>query len=156
MQKLLLFSLLVTAFFACKQENAPDAKAEDKKQPFMTIPARSCYVYAANGDTFSLKLTIMDAKVMGTLAYNFAQKDDNQGSLEGVRNEDKSIIYADYTFTSEGIRSVREVAFKKTGNNLVEGFGEMEEKNGKMVFKDRNALNFDNNLIFHTINCPRQ
>jgi hypothetical protein len=151
MKKLFFDCLLLTALGSCKQDKETPAKTENKKSASSAVPSRSCYRYVMNGDTFSLKLTIADAKVMGSLKYNFAQKDDNMGSLEGT-NVNK-VIVANYTFTSEGQKSVREVAFQRMGNAYVEGFGEMVELNGKMVFKDRNAIKFDEAVTYQPIPC---
>lgn len=151
MKKILFACLLLTALASCKQDGETAAKTETTKSVSGTVPSRSCYRYAVNGDTFSLKLTVAETKVLGTLSYNFAQKDDNMGTLEGT-NENK-VIFADYTFVSEGQKSVREVAFQKIGRTYVEGFGDMEERNGKMVFKDRNTIKFDGPVIFQSVPC---
>lgn len=151
MKKLIFACMLLTALGSCKQESETAAKPETKNTVTGTVPSRSCYSYATNGDTFSLKLTIAESQVLGTLSYNFAQKDDNTGTLEGT-NINK-VIVADYTFVSEGQKSVREVAFQKVGRTYVEGFGEMEERNGKMVFKDRNAIKFDGPVIYQSVPC---
>ncbi|MCC6410285.1 MAG: hypothetical protein IT270_01425 [Saprospiraceae bacterium] len=151
MKKLLFACLLFSALASCNQDAESTAKPETTKPITVTVPSRSCYLYTTNGDTFSLKLTIADAKVMGTLNYNFAQKDDNTGFLEGS-NVNK-VIVADYTFTSEGQKSVREVAFQRVGNDYVEGFGEMTELNGKMVFKDRNAIKFEEKMVYKSVSC---
>jgi hypothetical protein len=151
MKQLLFACLLLTALGSCKQDSETPAKTEATKSVSGVVPSRSCYRHAMNGDTFSLKLTIAEEKVLGILSYNFAQKDDNMGTLEGT-NVNKVII-ADYSFTSEGQKSVREVAFHKVGKTYVEGFGEMEERNGKMVFKDRNAIKFDGPVVFQSVPC---
>ncbi len=45
------------------------------------------------------------------------------------------LLIADYSYNSEGIQSVRQIAFKKTGKTFIEGYGETETKNGKTIFK---------------------
>lgn len=151
MKKLLFACLLLTALGSCKQDSETPAKTESRRSVSGVVPSRSCYRYAMNGDTFSLKLTIAEAKVRGTLSFNFAQKDDKTGMLEG--SNINQVIVADYTFVSEGQKSVREVAFQRVGNTYVEGFGEMGELNGKMVFKDRNAIKFDGSVVYQPIPC---
>lgn len=89
--------------------------------------------------------------VTGTLMYNFYEKDKNTGTIEGKIDGD--ILFADYTFNSEGVKSVRPVAFKVTGNQFIEGYGETEENNGKMSFKNKDSLNFDHSITLAPFDC---
>jgi hypothetical protein len=54
---------------------------------------------------------------------------------------------AEYTFVSEGQESVMEVVFKLQGNKLIQGYAEMEEQSGKLVFKDGVKLSFQNTFV---------
>jgi len=58
-----------------------------------------------------------------------------------------------YTFQSEGKTSIREVAFLKKGDQLAEGFGDVEEVKGKTKFKDLSKLKFDGLMTFDNIDC---
>lgn len=62
-------------------------------------------------------------------------------------------LIVDYTFDSEGSESVREVVFLKRNNQLIEGFGDVEEKDGKTVFKDKSKLIFGNSIVFKKVDC---
>lgn len=110
-----------------------------------------CYVFIQNKDSILMELNLNTNVVSGSLTYNFYEKDDNVGSLLGEVHGDT--IFAMYNFDSEGQSSTREVAFLKKGNTLVEGFGEIEEKNGEMTFKNRKFLNFDSNIILNKTDC---
>ncbi|MFT2010136.1 hypothetical protein ACMA1I_15790 [Pontibacter sp. 13R65] len=111
-----------------------------------------CYVYVQKNDTIRLQLTQADTKaVEGTLQYNLYEKDKNKGTITGEMHGDT--LFADYTFDSEGVRSVREVAFLRKGNTLVEGFGEVEERSGKMVFRNRSKLKFGNYIVLTETPC---
>ncbi|HEV8080227.1 MAG TPA: hypothetical protein VGP43_05920 [Chitinophagaceae bacterium] len=57
---------------------------------------------------------------------------------------------------SEGTESIREVVFLKIGNDFVEGYGDAEVKNGKMIFKNTSGLNFNNNLILKNVPCENK
>lgn len=115
------------------------------------IPQSSCYASSSKKDTIFLKLEIFPNTVTGILKYNFFEKDKNQGIIEGKLIEDK--IFADYTFTSEGKKSVRELAFLIKGKEIIEGIGAMKEENGKLIFKDHNMIDFTNGIKFSPINC---
>jgi len=62
-------------------------------------------------------------------------------------------LIAEYTFMSEGINSVREVAFLKKDQNYVEGYGEMEEKDGKTIFKNTAGIRFDTKATLVSVAC---
>ena len=85
----------------------------------------SCYLYTNKKDTASIKLQIKGEELTGTLHYNIYQKDVNNGTIAGEMKGDT--IIADYTFDSEGLRSVRQVVFLKKDGKLYEGYGEMKE-----------------------------
>ena len=61
-------------------------------------------------------------------------------------------LLAEYIFKSEGITSIREVAFLKQDDSFVEGYGDVEEQYGKMVFKNRSALSFTGKVL-HKVDC---
>lgn len=103
------------------------------------------YSYEQAGDTVALHLTMQGNKAVGHLTYAWKEKDHNSGSFEGEVKD--GILLADYTFSSEGLTSVREVAFKLDGKVATEGYGDIEEKAGKFVFKDENAIDFSKGMV---------
>ena len=54
---------------------------------------------------------------------------------------------------SEGILSTRQVIFLIKNNIAKEGYGKMEEKNGKMVFKDMKSVSFETGLALNKVEC---
>ena len=79
------------------------------------------------------------------MTYDYYQKDKSKGTIKGQLKCDT--LFADYTFMSEGVESVREVVFIKIANGWVEGYGEIDDKDGKVTFKDRSKITFDNNVV---------
>ena len=65
-------------------------------------------------------------------------------------------LMLDYTFNSEGIESERQVVILRKGNQLFEGYGDMEEKKGKLIFKDVSSLNFKGGIVFNKIDCNKK
>ncbi|SDG93896.1 hypothetical protein SAMN05421827_11370 [Pedobacter terrae] len=110
-----------------------------------------CYQYIKNRDTATLSLKTIDNKLTGTLGYNLYEKDKNAGTIAGIVKGDT--IIANYIFQSEGKTSIREVAFLKKGNQLAEGFGDVQEVNGESKFKDQSKLKFDGSMTFEKIDC---
>lgn len=115
------------------------------------LDSTTCYQYIKNRDTAILSINQKDNRITGNLGYNLYEKDKNAGTIKGVVRGDTVIV--DYTFQSEGRKSVREVAWLKKGDQLIEGFGDVEELNGKMKFKDVSKLKFDSGLIFTETAC---
>jgi hypothetical protein len=158
-------SILTAAFFilitaACTNENK-SKQAGDTAEVIAvdtTFTAANpknlrsdCYVYIKNRDTANLKINIEGEELTGELSYKLFEKDSNTGKIAGEMRGDT--IIAEYTFDSEGMRSVREVAFlKKADGNIYEGFGEVMEKDGKMIFKNHSALKFDS-MVFTKTDC---
>ena len=85
------------------------------------------------------------------MIYDYYQKDKSQGTIKGEIKSDT--LFANYKFMSEGIESVREVVFLKTLNGWVEGYGEIDDKDGKVTFKNRNKITFDNNALLKQTDC---
>lgn len=107
-----------------------------------------CYAFTSKGITINMYIEQYGEEVTGRLTYDFAEKDDNEGLLKGRFYGDT--LVADYAFKSEGTTSIREVAFIKKGNQLTEGYGDVEEKDGKMIFKNRNSLNYNGTVLNET------
>jgi hypothetical protein len=113
--------------------------------------ADGCYTYTKNKDTVSLALKVAGEEVTGDLNYSIFEKDSNKGTLAGEIKGDT--IIAEYDFNSEGMRSIREIVFLKKEGKLYEGFGEVETKGTKTVFKNRATLNFGNTIILDPTDC---
>lgn len=90
-------------------------------------------------------------EVNGKLSYNILGKDKNEGTLIG--NIYGDTLIADYTFNSEGVSSIREVAFLQKDGTYIEGYGDVAEANGKVSFKDRKKLKFDVKNTLTKVDC---
>ena len=157
--KNILFILLFSATLAASCKNEPKkitdaastvdtAKMVENKT---TTTAASCYSYIKNKDTVTLKMEGSANVVTGNLSYKFYEKDSNKGEIIGQLNGDT--LLADYKFMSEGISSTRQVIFLIKNNVAKEGYGKMEEKNGKMVFKDMKSVSFETGLALNKVEC---
>lgn len=83
----------------------------------------TCYTYVKNKNYVMMKITIINNIVTGDLVYEYYEKDKNSGKISGVMKGDT--LFADYTFMSEGLSSVREVAFIKKRGDWIEGYGDV-------------------------------
>jgi len=127
--------------------NAADTLITDNNP----VVLKGCYQMTLKGDTATMKIDLLDSTVTGYLDYHFKEKDLNSGTLKGVIRD--RYIYADYTFRSEGISSIREVIFKVEGNTLVPGFGDIVEKDKKIIFTNKDAIQFQYETPFLKVSC---
>jgi hypothetical protein len=157
MYKSYFISAAIATLVACntnkknQAENVPDSTS-DTTTMRIQIPHMQCYANMNGRDTVFLKLEKFPNVVTGILKYKLYEKDANHGELDGKLYGDTLI--ADYKFESEGKESIRQVAFLIKGNIVQEGYGDMEEKKGKMVFKNTGNINFNNGLQLNEIACP--
>jgi hypothetical protein len=155
MKHLTILALFVSVVFtfSCKNETKEpvtepevmDAIPDDED---VTV---ACYRFANDKDTILLNIENDYSKISGTLQYHLFEKDKNTGFLEGMMVGDT--LFAEYTFFSEGVESVREVAFLKKGTTFVEGYGDVEVDGNKAMFKDGAVLNFNSTMALTATDC---
>ena len=116
MRKVILLSILLgSVFVSCKKEKK-ETTTLPEKAVVDTSSSQECYSAVIKKDTVYMTLNIKgDQQVSGKLSYVFYEKDKNFGTLVGEIKKDT--LYADYTFMSEGVTSIRQVVFLKKGNN---------------------------------------
>lgn len=152
MKKLFVpLTLLVAAACnnAASDKPAPDSPAVVKTGE---SPNR-CYAYLSDKDTVRLQLSVDGKNVTGDLSYHLYEKDANNGTIRGYMSGDT--LVADYTFTSEGMESVRELRFLKSDDIMIEGIGEMEETGGKMVYKTPGSIRYMGGMVLRKGSCDR-
>lgn len=145
--------ILSACLFSCQERTKITGQKDKNDTSNTNIPSeeRTCYAYIKGKDTAHLSLITTGVASTGELNYKWFEKDQNSGSVEGEMHGDT--LVTNYTFNSEGRQSVRQVVFLKKGDQMVEGFGEVEEKEGKVRFKDLAKLKFDNSVVFEKIAC---
>jgi hypothetical protein len=127
-------------------------KASNPEKLVTDFEIYECFAYKMKKDSAFMHINVADSIVTGELMYWFHEKDKNQGKIDGVMRGDTLLVK--YTFVAEGTESTRESAFLKKGSGWVEGFGEVIDENGVMVFKNRSKLSFRKGLNFKGIKCP--
>lgn len=111
-----------------------------------------CYSLLANRDSVSMQLNInANNEVNGKLTYIPYQKDKSEGTIVG--NIKGDTLIADYTFTSEGKSSVRQVVFLKKDSKYIEGSGTVLASNEKTVFTDLTKVKFDGKTVLDEVDC---
>lgn len=140
--------ILLAALTSC---NNSSEETVDEEKADSVVQTDFCYTGIISRDTVLLNVNITDTLVTGGLIYNFFEKDDNKGSLSGKMLGDTMI--ADYKFYSSGMESMRQVAFLKKDSVMIQGFGPMVERDGKMVFVSTNEINFGRSIVLSKNAC---
>lgn len=155
-----IYSYLLVAitivFTACQNQTTNQNNKNELAldTTLVNVSDSQCYAYIKNKDTANLSFTTTNGIVVGDLTYKLYEKDSNKGMIEGEMKGDT--LFLDYTFSSEGVESVRQVVMLKKANQLLEGSGEMEEKSGKLVFKNISSLNFGQGIVFNKTDCSNK
>lgn len=156
MKKVILASAVLMVFFiSCKNEKTEaEVPVIQESTAVQETVSEECYLGILKKDTVSMSLSIKGNQLSsGKLNYKFFEKDKNEGSLIGEMKGDT--LFADYTFMSEGVSSVRQVAFLKKGNTYLEGYGDIEENSGKTIFKNTKQIKFDGKIVLSKVDCKK-
>jgi hypothetical protein len=145
----LLFAGSLGLLAACHEQTTQ--ATQEPATPAPTGP--QCYAHISATDTVRLTLQTTQPTVTGRLTYRYFEKDRNQGTISGTMHGDT--LLADYTFQSEGVTSVRQVALLRRDIGFIEGFGPVAERQGKTVFTQPHALQFDAKYTLLPVACPR-
>lgn len=151
--KILVLALVSGIFFSCKKKEeqlSTDELKSDVPQE-QAAAVKECYEYTQKKDTIQVNILVQGENVSGDLIYKLFEKDQNIGKISGTISGDT--LNATYTFMSEGKESMRQVVFLRKNKTLLEGYGESEEKDGKMVFKSMKDLNFTSSLQLLEVPC---
>ena len=148
--------LIAVALTGCGTKNATTQEtATTETAPTETASATDgqpqCYALITASDTVRLSMTQRGSEVTGTMLVQLSEKDRNTGTLQGQMRGDT--LLANYTFQSEGQESVREVVFLAKDGGFVEGYGPVQEQNGKMVFTPNAPLTFEMDRVLKKTTC---
>nr|WP_315220843.1 hypothetical protein [uncultured Flavobacterium sp.] len=156
MKKIIVLAVIILGVFAsCKKTTTEELVPAAPKSAAAPEPSGDqCYISKVNNGIVELSFTVNSMQeVNGKLLYNLYEKDKNEGTIVG--NIKGDTLIAEYTFMSEGVSSVREVAFLQKDGAFIEGFGDVIESNDKVVFKDRTKLKFDVENTMTRIDCKK-
>jgi len=155
MKKLAYLIFTAAVFEACQSNSgknpAADSTITAETAVVTDAESRTCYARTNKRDSTYLQLLKKGEKVTGTLNINYYEKDKNTGTIDGLVKGDTLLL--DYTFNSEGTQSVRQIAFLQKDGKLIEGFGEVQEANGKTNFKSLKDLKFDGSVVLEQSDC---
>ena len=103
-------------------------------------PIVGCYVVAFEKDVYTLTILSQQSELFkGTLVFKNFQKDSSSGTFEGTYKN--GILFGDYSFQSEGMNSVMQVIFKKSGSDFIRGYGAINAEGNR--FTDLNSITYN-------------
>ncbi len=165
MKKQIMLSILVILLLtACKkgdfvvfgesvsveEKEVQEAIETPTKKAIKETVSKDCYLADLEGNKIEMEMQFNADDITGTLTYAFVGKDINSGTFSGKLAN--NVLIADYTFQSEGITGVRQIAFKLQDDQFVEGYGKMIDNGTK--FKDPKKLEFNSNMPLKKVDCP--
>ena len=158
MKKTVLLLFVLFTIINCKNkevietEKTENSVTETEELNTPTLN-NDCYVYDENGSKIEMQITNSENGISGNLMYQLKEKDRNTGTFKGILNDD--ILMATYTFQSEGTESTREIAFKITDNQLIEGYGEQITEGTSSKFKDAKSISFSSTMPLTKTDCVK-
>ncbi len=113
-----------------------------------------CYVAVISNDVYTLAIDSQEGEaVSGALEFKNYQKDSSKGLFVGTYKD--NILLGDYRFQSEGMQSVMQVIFKKSGDNFIRGYGDLNTEGTR--FTNLNTITYDESsplAVFKESPCP--
>lgn len=111
-----------------------------------------CYRAIGNGDTIELSLVVEHQLVEGELKISSRDVGKSHGTIQGSFKGD-TLIW-DFEYNDLGRTSISQVAFLKRGQDLIQGYGEMDQSNGMYIFNDVNNIEFIHSFALRRVYCP--
>ena len=155
--KSLILLGFVMLFDSCNNEGKTSTEINDSIPPAETATTKldslssGCYTQIVAKDSSFLQIENKGNNVTGALSFAIFEKDRNDGTLQADITGD--ILKGWYLFRSEGVMSVREVAWKIKGDQLWPATGEMTQQNDTMKFVNPATLDFDKDRPFVKVAC---
>ena len=155
MKTLNLLVLAVFAAVACKgpKEDSPIDVHFSPDSVARAEILEECFQFVNGKDTVRLRIQPEEVNVTGELAYLWFEKDKSWGTIAGTLED--SLLIAEYTFLSEGDTSTRQVVFKRFKEGWKEGYGEINEVDGVVVYKNIDSLDYSHEVNLMSIPCDQ-
>ncbi len=152
MQKILL--IICIAFISCNEKQTSQSKEQEQpKTSTDTLTQINCYLFTSGRDSYLLKLNQTSQQLSGNMEFRNYEKDKSFGTVKGTQDGDLVKLW--YNFSSEGMQSVMEIHFKKSGVDLLRGLGDVDVKSDTTYHADAGKVDFDNGQLFRKINCDQ-
>ncbi len=109
----------------------------------------NCYLATDGKDSLLVSYEDNLGTITGKMSYKNFQKDSSKGEISGLMDGDT--LKLNYTFTSEGQNSTREIWFLKNDNRLKEGIGKYDASGQN--YADYKSINFSEGRTLNSVDC---
>jgi hypothetical protein len=147
---LVILTLFLSACNTGEKLNEQPAVAETST-PVKPAALAGCYQMFIGQDSAFLRILSDTGSIRGKLAYKRFEKDSNDGTFEGVLQN--NVIKGWYRFNSEGVISVRELFLKINGDTLAEGYGDLGMRSDTAFFLYPTTVNYEDKHPFVKVAC---
>jgi len=117
----------------------------ENAEPLESSTQQTCFMEAVGKDSVFVSLDDNLGTITGKMRYKNFEKDSSSGDLMGTQNGDT--LKLNYTFTSEGSTSEREIYFLKKDGNLIEGIGDHKTENRKDLYANPSKLKYEGHSL---------
>ncbi|HQW12911.1 MAG TPA: hypothetical protein PK076_08655 [Saprospiraceae bacterium] len=117
------------------------------------LSTEECYRMITKRDTYDLSYIRTGNKVTGRMVFDNYEKDSSSGDITGEFDGD--ILHVIYSFSSEGMESVAHHYFKKEGDGMLAGIGDIRVSGDTTYLKNSDKLKFGT-LVYHKIDCTEK
>ncbi|CAM4126671.1 hypothetical protein [Flavobacterium weaverense] len=156
MKKMTIIILAIVSMVACKKDEKTESETVVKEVKVeeaakTALVEVGCYEYKSDGNIIQMEITEVNKNVIADLKIAYVEKDASLGKFVGTINGDK--LLGTYTFNSEGKESLRELAFMIKENQLIEGYGDLNEDGTK--FKDVKTIQYTSTMPLTKVDCTK-
>jgi hypothetical protein len=142
--------LIATLFISCAEPNVEQEEIPIE-EPTSIENSDFCYAYRSGENYRIMQLSIQSDEVLGFLQNYLPGKDISNGSVSG--NIEGDTLFLRFLYQLKQKDTMRQLAFLKQGDYLLEGSGPlMENPFGDMVF-ERGLLQFSDQNKFSLVTC---
>jgi hypothetical protein len=118
--------MIALAIYSCTQntlKNQPDdnESSVNSSDKLVLDTSKQCFLAVLGKDSALLSLQLVEGKLKGNLKYHFFEKDNSNGTVEGMMFKDT--LYLNYTFNAEGSTSTRPLKMLLSNQQIFEIYG---------------------------------
>jgi hypothetical protein len=148
--KVNFLSVFAIAIMLVSCQNAPTT-ATVPPTPVPVVNPTTCYEMRIGPDVTAIELTLTGDDATGYYAWEPHEKDGARGMFKGKKVGDQ--VTAIFEYMIEGSIQSEEVVFKLAGDTLLQANGELDDKNGQLMLKDKSKLTW--NDTFAKVDCSK-
>lgn len=150
MKNLLSYTLTVLGF-AFLSSCGNSSKTANQQQVGVKPKNMKCYQAIDGADTAHLSVGSVKDKVMGELSFNFKEKQNTSGTIEGSYHGDT--LFVDYSYKINGANFKNPLVFLKEDSTFYQGYGIIITYLGRTSFDQKVPIDFTKGFVFKQTYC---